>query len=31
VNKPGWHNVKVSLKHARGDVTAREGYFVQSK
>ena len=24
----GWHDVKVSLKGARGDVTARPGYFV---
>jgi VWFA-related protein len=24
----GWHDVKVSLKNARGDVTARPGYFV---
>ena len=24
----GWHDVKVSLKRARGDVTARPGYFV---
>jgi VWFA-related protein len=27
----GWHTVKVSLKRARGDVTAREGYFVAAK
>jgi Ca-activated chloride channel homolog len=27
----GWHNVKVSLKRARGDVTAREGYYVPPK
>ena len=27
----GWHDVKVSLKRARGDVTAREGYFVAPK
>jgi VWFA-related protein len=24
----GWHTLKVSLRHARGDVTARPGYFV---
>ena len=24
----GWHDVKVTLKDARGDVTARPGYFV---
>jgi Ca-activated chloride channel homolog len=27
--KPGWHQIKVSLKNARGDVTAKQGYFVQ--
>jgi VWFA-related protein len=26
--KKGWHDIKVSLKDARGDVTARPGYFV---
>ena len=26
---PGWHQIKVSLKGARGDVIARQGYFVQ--
>lgn len=29
VARQGWHDVKVSLKNARGDVTARPGYFVQ--
>lgn len=24
----GWHQIKVSLRDARGDVTARPGYFV---
>lgn len=27
--KPGWHQIKVSLKGARGDVIAKQGYFVQ--
>jgi VWFA-related protein len=27
--KPGWHQIKVSLKNARGDVIAKQGYFVQ--
>lgn len=27
--KPGWHQIKVSLKGVRGDVVARQGYFVQ--
>jgi VWFA-related protein len=27
--KPGWHEIKVSLKGARGDVIAKQGYFVQ--
>ncbi len=26
--KPGWHQIKVSLKGARGDVIAKQGYFV---
>jgi Ca-activated chloride channel family protein len=26
--KPGWHQLKVSLKGARGDVIAKQGYFV---
>jgi hypothetical protein len=28
VTREGWHDVKVTLKGARGDVTARPGYFV---
>lgn len=28
VATPGWHDVKVTLKNARGDVTARPGYFI---
>ena len=31
VTRDGWHDVKVSLRNARGDVTARPGYFVQSQ
>lgn len=31
VAREGWHGVKVSLKGARGDVTARPGYFVPPK
>jgi len=27
----GWHDLKVTLQHARGDVTARTGYFVAPK
>ena len=27
--KSGWHQIKVSLKGARGDVLAKQGYFVQ--
>ena len=27
VTREGWHDVKVTLKGARGDVTARPGYF----
>jgi VWFA-related protein len=26
---PGWHQINVSLKGARGDVRARQGYFVK--
>jgi tight adherence protein B len=26
--KKGWHEIKVQLRNARGDVTARPGYFV---
>ena len=29
VSREGWHDVKVSLKNARGEVTARPGYFAQ--
>ena len=29
VKREGWHDIKVTLKGARGDVTARPGYFVQ--
>ena len=25
---PGWHNLKVKLINAKGDVVARRGYFV---
>jgi len=28
VKREGWHDVKVTLKGARGEVTARPGYFV---
>ena len=28
VASDGWHNLKVSLKNAKGDVTARPAYFV---
>jgi VWFA-related protein len=28
VTRQGWHDVKVTLKNARGDVTARPGYYV---
>jgi VWFA-related protein len=31
VPQDGWHTLKVSLKNARGDVTARPGYFVAPK
>lgn len=31
VPQDGWHELKVSLKNARGDVTARPGYFVAAK
>jgi len=31
VPDPGWHDVKVSLKRAAGEVTARPGYFVRSQ
>jgi len=29
VPRDGWHDLKVTLKNARGEVTARPGYFVQ--
>lgn len=29
--REGWHDLKVSLQNARGDVTARTGYFVAPK
>ncbi len=29
VSREGWHDVTVTLKGARGDVTARPGYFVR--
>ena len=29
VDRAGWHDVKVTLKNARGEITARPGYFVQ--
>jgi Ca-activated chloride channel homolog len=29
VSRQGWHDVKLTLKNARGDITARPGYFVQ--
>ncbi len=28
---PGWHDVTVRLKGARGDVRARPGYFVPAR
>jgi VWFA-related protein len=28
VTREGWHEVKVTLKNTRGDITARPGYFV---
>ena len=28
VERAGWHDVRVTLKNARGDVTARPGYYV---
>ena len=29
VSREGWHEVKVTLKNTRGEVTARPGYFAQ--
>ena len=31
VTREGWHDVKVTLRRARGDVTARPGYYVPPK
>jgi VWFA-related protein len=31
VRKPGWHDVKVTLKSGSADITARRGYFVAEK
>jgi VWFA-related protein len=31
VSREGWHDVKVTLKNARGEVTARPGYFAEAK
>ena len=31
VARDGWHDLKVTLKRARGDVTARPGYFVAAQ
>jgi Ca-activated chloride channel family protein len=31
VSREGWHDVKVTLKGARGEVTARPGYFAASQ
>ena len=31
VSREGWHDLKVSLKNARGEVTARPGYFAEAK
>jgi Ca-activated chloride channel family protein len=31
VSREGWHDVKVTLKGARGEVTARPGYFAGSQ
>jgi VWFA-related protein len=28
--RPGWHVLKVTLKHAKGDVLARPGYYVNA-
>ena len=28
-SREGWHDVKVTLKNTRGEVTARPGYFAQ--
>jgi VWFA-related protein len=31
VSRDGWHDVKVTLKNARGEVTARPGYFAAAQ
>lgn len=31
VDRDGWHDVKVTLKGARGDVTARPGYYAEPR
>ena len=31
VSREGWHDVKVTLKNARGEVTARPGYFAAAQ
>lgn len=31
VSNEGWHDIRVTLKGARGDVTARPGYFVAAQ
>jgi len=27
----GWHTLNVTLKNARGEITARPGYFIAAK
>jgi VWFA-related protein len=31
VSRDGWHDVKITLKNARGEVTARPGYFAAAQ
>jgi VWFA-related protein len=31
VSRDGWHDVKITLKNARGEVTARPGYFAAAR
>lgn len=31
VSREGWHDVKVTVKNTKGEVTARPGYFAQSQ
>lgn len=31
VSRDGWHDVKVTVKNTKGEVTARPGYFAQSQ